>query len=123
MVLRVLVCGVLLLPALSGCMPREAGTTGVTVTPMLLKVSEAARAGERVTVQGRFLGGPATGRLRLGADERGEGGLLVPASAVESWTDSRIVFRVPPGAAAGGGWLFVEVGGLRSTGLPLSVRQ
>ena len=107
---------------LSGCMPRPQAATGVTVTPLLLKVGEAARPGETLTVQGRYLGGPATGHVRLGADEAGAGGYLIPADAILSWSDSKIVLRMPRGAPAGGGWLFVEVAGRRSTGLPYSVR-
>lgn len=121
--LRVLIASFLLLPLLAGCAPRSQAVAGVTVTPVLLKVGEAARPGETVTVQGRHLGGPVTGRVRLGADETGAGGYLIPASAVVSWTDSKIVFRVPQNAPVGGGWLFVEVADMRSTGLPYSVRQ
>ncbi|WP_342667498.1 IPT/TIG domain-containing protein [Deinococcus pimensis] len=104
-------------------MPRTQAVAGVTVTPMLFKVSESARVGETVTVQGRYLGGPSTGRVRIGADERGLGGFVVPKDAVVSWTDSQVVFKVPAGAPAGGSYLFVEVGDMRSTSLPFSIRQ
>jgi hypothetical protein len=95
----------------------------VTVTPVLIKVSESAARGGTVTIQGRYLGGPSTGRVRLGADERGQGGFLFPASAVKSWTDSEIVLTIPADAPVGGSWLFVEVAGRQSTGLQYSVRQ
>ncbi|MFW8625386.1 IPT/TIG domain-containing protein [Deinococcus sp. ME38] len=95
----------------------------MTVTPVLIKVSESAARGGTVTVQGRYLGGPSTGRVRLGADERGQGGFLFPASAVRSWTDSEIVLTIPADAPVGGSWLFVEVAGRQSTGLQYSVRQ
>ncbi|GHG18190.1 hypothetical protein GCM10017784_06590 [Deinococcus indicus] len=95
----------------------------VTVTPVLIKVSESAARGGTLTVQGRYLGGPSTGRVRLGADERGQGGFLFPASAVRSWTDSEIVLTIPSDAPVGGSWLFVEVAGRQSTGLQYSVRQ
>lgn len=121
--LRVLVCSLLLFPVLASCAPRTQAVAGVTVTPMLIKVSESARVGESVTVQGRYLGGASTGRVRLGATETGEGGFLVPADSIVSWTDSQIVFKVPQGAPAGASWLFVEVGDMRSTGLSYSVRQ
>ncbi|MFC6800639.1 MULTISPECIES: IPT/TIG domain-containing protein [Deinococcus] len=95
----------------------------MTVTPVLIKVSESAARGGTLTVQGRYLGGPSTGRVRLGADERGQGGFLFPASAVRSWTDSEIVLTIPSDAPVGGSWLFVEVAGRQSTGLQYSVRQ
>ncbi|WP_370637608.1 IPT/TIG domain-containing protein [Deinococcus sp. 6GRE01] len=95
----------------------------MTVTPVLIKVSESAARGGTVTIQGRYLGGPSMGRVRLGADERGQGGFLFPASAVKSWTDSEIVLTIPADAPVGGSWLFVEVAGRQSTGLQYSVRQ
>jgi len=104
-------------------MPRTVTTQGVTVTPVLIKVSESARAGDSVTVQGRYLGGPATGSVRIGASMTGEGGFVIPKEAIVSWTDSQIVFKVPQNVPTGGGWLFVEVGGMLSTGLPFSVTQ
>jgi hypothetical protein len=90
---------------------------------MLIKASESAARGGTVTVQGRYLGGPSSGRVRLGANENGEGGYVFPAAAVQSWTDTQIVLTVPADAPVGGSWLFVEVGGMRSTGLPFSVKQ
>ncbi|GGQ92283.1 IPT/TIG domain-containing protein [Deinococcus ruber] len=107
---------------LTSCAP-AAQVAGVTVTPVLIKLSPAAARGENVTVQGRYLGGPATSKVLLGADGNGAGGYAIPASAVVSWTDSQIVFTVPSNAPVGGSWLYVEVGGMRSTGLPFSVRQ
>ena len=107
---------------LTSCAP-AAQVAGVTVTPVLVKLSPAAGRGQNVTVQGRYLGGPATARVLLGADENGAGGYAIPAAAVVSWTDSQIVFTVPANAPVGGSWLFVEVAGSRSTGLPFSVRQ
>ncbi|WP_221088813.1 IPT/TIG domain-containing protein [Deinococcus aquaedulcis] len=120
--LRFLVASLVLTAPLVACAPAQQ-TAMVTVTPMLIKVSEAAARGGTVTIQGRYLGGPSTGRVRLGADERGQGGYLFPASAVRSWTDSEIVLTVPADAPVGGSWLFVEVAGRQSTGLPFSVRQ
>ncbi|WP_308425499.1 IPT/TIG domain-containing protein [Deinococcus seoulensis] len=90
---------------------------------MLIKVSGAAVRGGTVTIQGRYLGGPSTGQVRLGASEDGQGGYLFPASAVQSWTDSEIVLTVPADAPVGASWLFVEVAGKQSTGLPYSVQQ
>ncbi|GGO28228.1 hypothetical protein GCM10008949_20670 [Deinococcus humi] len=95
----------------------------MTVTPVLIKVSEAAKRGDTITIQGRYLGGPTTGQVRLGADESGKGGYVFPGSAIQSWTDSEIVLTIPTDAPVGGSWLFVEVAGKQSTGLPYSVRQ
>ena len=113
-----LLCG-FAIPTLSGCMP---SASTVTVTPVLIKVSEAAAPGQSVVLQGRYLGGPASGTVRLGADENGKGGFVLPVASVVSWTDSRIEFKLPSGAAAGGGWVYVEVAGRQSTGLPFSIK-
>ncbi|WP_034384140.1 IPT/TIG domain-containing protein [Deinococcus sp. YIM 77859] len=119
---RFFFASLLFVGALASCAPRQQVGSGVTVTPVLLKVSEPAPRGGTLTLQGRYLGGPANGRVRLGADANGAGGYVFPASAVRSWTDSEIVLTIPADAPVGGSWLFVEVGGLRSTGLPYSVR-
>ena len=108
---------------LSSCAPRTEAVAGVTVTPVLIKVSAAAARGQNATIQGRYLGGPSSAHVVLGADENGKGGYTVPAASVVSWTDSQIVFTVPSNAPVGGSWLFVQVGDMRSTGLPFSVSQ
>ncbi|ADV67477.1 IPT/TIG domain-containing protein [Deinococcus maricopensis] len=118
-----LVSGILLAGALASCAPRANTVVGVTVTPMVVKVSEGAQRGQTVTVQGRYLGGPSTGRILLGATESGADGYVVPASDIVSWTDTEIQFRVPANAVPGAGWLFVRVNNMLSTGLPFSVRQ
>ncbi|EYB67688.1 cell surface receptor IPT/TIG [Deinococcus phoenicis] len=119
---RFFFASLLFMGALASCAPRQQAAPGVTVTPLLVKVSEPAARGGTLTIQGRYLGGPATGRVRLGADMSGAGGYVFPASAVRSWTDSEIVLAIPDNAPVGGSWLFVEVGGMTSTGLPYSVR-
>ncbi|WP_229781887.1 IPT/TIG domain-containing protein [Deinococcus daejeonensis] len=86
-------------------------------------MSDSAARGGTVTIQGRYLGGPSAGKVRLGATEQGEGGYVFPPSAVQSWTDTQIVLTVPTDAPVGGSWLFVEVGAMRSTGLMFSVKQ
>ena len=109
--------------SLSSCAPATQAVAGVTVTPVLIKTSVAAARGQNVTVQGRYLGGPSSAKVFLGADGNGIGGYALPANAVVSWTDSQIVFTVPTGAPVGGGFLFVQVGDMRSTGLPFSVSE
>lgn len=108
---------------LTSCAPSTQAVAGVTVTPMLIKVSNATARGQNVTVQGRYLGGPSSARILLGSNENGTGGYAVPAGAIVSWTDSQIVFTVPSNAPVGGSWLFVQVGDMRSTGLPFSISQ
>lgn len=118
-IITILLLSAVVAPTLSGCMP---AASTVTVTPVLIKVSEAARPGELVTLQGRYLGGPASSVIRLGADQDGKNGFLIPKESIVSWSDTVIVFKMPAGAPAGGGWLFVEAAGLRSTGLPYSIK-
>ncbi|GGK88181.1 IPT/TIG domain-containing protein [Deinococcus radiotolerans] len=122
--LRFFVASLLMAGGLVACAPaQQSASQMVTVTPMLIKTSESAPRGGTLTVQGRYLGGPSTGKVRLGASETGDGGYVFPASAVQSWTDTQIVLTVPADAPVGGSWLFVEVGGMKSTGLPFSVKQ
>lgn len=115
---------------LGACAPRTGvavatTVTGVSVNPVLLKLSASARRGGSVTLQGRYLGGPATAQLFLGASESGltPGSYQIPASAISSWTDSQIVFTVPSTAPTGGSWVYVRVGQLVSSGLTISIGQ
>lgn len=121
--LRFCVSALLLTGLLASCTPRTGVVAGVTVTPVLIKTSEAPARGGVLTIQGRFLGGPTTGRVIVGADEDGSGGYTIPAASVRSWTDTEIVLNVPADAPVGGSWLYVEVNGKRSTGLRVSIRQ
>ena len=57
---------------LSSCAPTQA-VAGVTVTPVLIKTSSAAARGQNVTVQGRYLGGPNSSKVLLGANADGVG--------------------------------------------------
>ena len=43
--------------------PRTSTVAGVTVTPVLIKVSEGAAAGGTLTIQGRYLGSAQTARI------------------------------------------------------------
>lgn len=109
--------------SLAACAPtQQTAVQQASVTPVLIKTSEAAGPGGTLTIQGRYLGGARSGAVRL-TDSQGEGGYVFPAAAVQSWTDNRIVLTLPQNAPVGGHWLFVEVDGKRSTGLPYSVRQ
>lgn len=120
--LRFFLASLLMTGLLASCTPRATTTANVTAAPLLIKASETPVRGGTLTIQGRFLGGPSTARVLIGADEDGAGAFVIPASAVQSWTDTEIVVQVPEGVPAGGSWLFVEVGGHLSTGLRVSVR-
>ncbi len=111
-----------LLGSLAACAPTQT-VSHTTVTPVLVKVSEPAPRGGTVTIQGRYLGGSSNGVVRLGADAEGRGGWVFPKNAVQSWTSDKIVLTIPQDAPVGGSWLFIEVNGLRSSGLPYSVSQ
>lgn len=105
------------------CAPTTEVVKGVTVTPMLIKASEGVKRGATATFQGRYLGGPDTGRILIGADEKGRNAFVVSKDAIKSWTDTEIVLTVPENAPAGGSWVFIEVNGKYSTGLKFSVQQ
>lgn len=107
---------------LSACAP-AAGSVNTSVEPLVFLVSPSAARGERVTIQGRYLGSNTTSTLSLGGDEAGAGGAPVPAGAVVSWTDRQIVFTVPDSAPLGAGFLVVSNGTRRSPGLPFSVHN
>ena len=102
--LRFFCASLLLTGLLASCTPRVTTVAGVTVTPVLIKVSEGAAPGDPLTIQGRYLGNAQTARVLIGADENGQGGTAFPASAVQSWSDTQIVLKVPEGMPAGGSW-------------------
>lgn len=122
---RIFLASLLFVGALAtSCAPRTQTVAGVTYAPVLIKLSEASAHGEALTIQGRYLGGPSTGKIILGATVDGKGGYVIPGSAATSWTDSQIVVTIPADAPVGGSWLFIEVNGMRSnTGLPFSIKQ
>lgn len=122
---KFLVVSCLLVGALASCAPRNtAAVAGVTQAPVLIKASPAAAIGGQMTIQGRYLGGPSTSYVLLGADAEGNGGYKVPAEAIVSWTDTDITLKVPANAPVGGSWVYVFVGGIKSSnGLPFSIKQ
>lgn len=122
--LRFFLASLLFAGVITSCTPRTSTVAGVTYAPVLIKLSEAASRGGTLTIQGRYLGGPTTGRVLLGADADGKNPYVLPSTAIQSWTDSQIVVTIPANAPIGGSWLFVEVGGMKSSnGLPYSVKQ
>ncbi len=101
-----------------------------SLIPWLYKISSnkylgpaAAKAGEIITIQGRYLGGSVNSTVLFRADELGEGGVPNSAADVVAWDANEIQIKVPDNARPGGGFVFVEVGGVKSNGLPFSVNQ
>ena len=118
MKIRALLLALLSLLAVAGCAP---SADRPSLRPLIVKVSEPAAAGQPVTIQGRYLGGPANSQVIFRADENGRGGVTPQAGDVVSWTASEIVVKVPAGTRPGGGFLFVNVGGVLSNGMPYAV--
>lgn len=115
----------LFLGSLSSCAPRQQTSTErfVTVKPVLYKVSAPVVRGGTLTVQGRYLGGPSSATIKMGVAYDGSGGFDLPAAAIQSWTPSEITFTVPSDLPAGGGYIFINIGMLKSNGLPYSIGQ
>ncbi|HEX2862954.1 MAG TPA: cell surface protein [Deinococcales bacterium] len=85
--------------------------------------ASAGAPGQTVEIQGRDLGGPGNSAVWFRADERGNGGVRNDAADIVSWTPSDIVLKVPAKVTPGGGFVVVEVGGVKSLGLPFSIAQ
>jgi hypothetical protein len=124
---RILPLLALALLALSGCAP---SAERPSLRPVVVKVSTsgvtgpaAAAPGQEVTIQGRDLGGPANSAVIFRADDLGRGGTRTAQGDVVSWTSAQVVVKVPAGTRPGGGFLFVEVGGVLSNAMPFSVNQ
>jgi hypothetical protein len=111
--------------SLSSCAPRQQASTErfVTAAPVLYKVSAPVVRGGTLTVQGRYLGGPASATIKMGAKFDGTGGFDLPAAAIQTWTADEITFTVPSDLPAGGAYLFIMVGNSKSNGLPYSIGQ
>ncbi|GAA5500752.1 hypothetical protein Dxin01_00477 [Deinococcus xinjiangensis] len=121
--LRFFLTSLLFMGVVTSCTPRTQVIKGVTVHPVLVKLSESAKRGQTVTVQGRYMGGPLTGKIILGATADGTNGFEIPNTSVKSWTDTEVVFTIPSDFPPGGSWLFIKVGDMLSNGLPYSVKQ
>ncbi|WP_019008778.1 IPT/TIG domain-containing protein [Deinococcus aquatilis] len=115
----------LFLGSLSSCAPRQQTSTErfVAVKPVLYKVSAPVVRGGTLTVQGRYLGGPASATIRMGAAYDGSGGFDLPAAAIQSWTPSEITFTVPSDLPPGGAYVYVTVGSLKSNPISYSIGQ
>lgn len=104
--------------ALAGCAP---SADRPSLAPVIIKISEPAAAGQNVTIQGRYLGGPSNSNVIFRADELGQGGYEAEPSDIVSWSGSQIVVKVPKAARPGGGFVLVRVGGVFSNSMPYSI--
>lgn len=104
---------------LGACAPKAA-ETGVTIYPQIYQVSPIENNKQQFTLQGRYLGSSSSGVIKIGANENGEGGFVVPKENIVSWTESKIVFNVPTNLIPGGSFIIVEVAGKRSFSFPFS---
>lgn len=119
MKIRALLAGLIALFAFVSCAPSDRPT----VRPLLIKISEPAKVGETVTIQGRYLGGAANSVVVFGANDLGTGGTRASGDNIVSWSGTEIQVKIPVGTKAGGNFVFVNVGSVLSNGLPYNVTQ
>jgi hypothetical protein len=117
--IRALLAGLIALFAFVSCAPSDRPT----IRPLLIKVSEPAKAGQTVTIQGRYLGSSANGFVVFGANDLGGGGTKVGSDNVVAWGGNEVQVKIPDGTKAGGNFVFISVGGVLSNGLPYNVTQ
>jgi hypothetical protein len=119
MKIRVLLVGLLALVGFVACAPSERPT----LRPLLIKVSEPAKVGDTVTLQGRYLGSASNSFVIFGATDAGTGGTRATGDNIVAWSASEVQVKIPAGTKSGGNFVFVNVGGVISNGLPYSVTQ
>jgi len=117
--IRALLAGLIALLAFVSCAPSDRPT----VRPLLIKISEPAKIGQTVTIQGRYLGGTANSVVVFGANDLGAGGAKVTADNIVSWSGTEVQVKIPDGTKAGGNFVFISVGNVLSNGLPYNVIQ
>ncbi len=118
--MKLLLVGFVALLALTSCAP---DLNRPTLRPVIIKLSEPAKIGETVTIQGRYLGSKENGAVLFNADSNGNAGVSSAASDVVSWTASEIQVRVPINVRPGGNFIFVNVGGVLSNGMVYSITK
>ena len=94
-----------------------------SLRPVLIKLSEAAKIGETVSLQGRYLGSKDNATVIFNADPNGNNGITASAADVIAWGASEIQVKIPNNARPGGAFVFVSVGGTLSNGLPYSITK
>lgn len=117
--IRALLAGLIALFAFVSCAPSDRPT----VRPLLIKISEPAKIGQTVTIQGRYLGGTANSVVVFGANDLGAGGTKATADNIVSWSGTEVQVKIPEGTKAGGSFVFISVGSVLSNGLPYNVTQ
>lgn len=118
--MKLFLVGVVALLAFTSCAP---DLNRPTLRPVVIKLSEPAKVGETVTIQGRYLGSKENGVVLFNADALGKNGVNSSASDVVSWTASEIQIKIPIDARPGGNFLFVNVGGVLSNGMAYSISK
>jgi hypothetical protein len=116
---RLLFAGALALFAMTACAPSDRPT----VRPLIIKLSESAKVGSTLTIQGRNLGSPGNSFVLFGANELGQGGVRNAADGVVAWSGTEIQVNIPANAKVGGNFIFVSVGSVLSNGMPYSITQ
>ncbi len=118
--MKLLLVGFVALLAFTSCAP---DLNRPTLRPVIIKLSEPAKIGETVTIQGRYLGSKENGLVLFNADALGKSGVNAGTADVISWTASEIQVKIPIEARPGGNFLFVSVGGILSNGMAYSVTK
>ena len=117
--IRALLAGSIALFAFVSCAPSDRPT----VRPLLIKISEPAKIGQTVMIQGRYLGAAANSTVVFGANDLGAGGTKAAAANIVSWSGTEVQVNIPDGTKSGGNFVFISVGGVLSNGLPYNVTQ
>jgi hypothetical protein len=118
--MKLLLVGIVALLAFTACTP---DLNRPTLRPVIIKLSEPAKVGETVTIQGRYLGSKENGVVLFNADSNGATGVSSAVSDVVSWSASEIQVRVPLNTRPGGNFIFVSVGGVLSNGMAYSITK
>lgn len=118
--MKVFLAAVVALLAFTSCAP---DLSRPTVRPVVIKLSEPAKVGETVSIQGRYLGSRDNGFVLFNADPNGTAGVKSAEADIVSWNASEIVVKIPAATRSGGNFLFVSVGGVLSNGMIYSVTK
>jgi IPT/TIG domain len=118
--MKLLFAAVIALLAFTSCAP---DFNRPTLRPVVIKLSEPAKAGETLNIQGRYLGSKDNGFVLFNADANGVSGVKSTEADVVSWSASEITVKIPASAKSGGNFLFVSVGGVLSNGMAYSISK